>query len=147
MVPTKFHQRVSTNLSIGMDGRERAYVSIFSRIARVAGAAVVLALMVTLVWAFSLSWYLPASGAAAGAAVGWAGLQTGPGGADAALTWAVRGAALGLAVVFLYNSGCTSGSQEPADRETLVWQPSEDPGLGLRVIQRGGERAIVVGEE
>ncbi|PSQ67844.1 MAG: hypothetical protein BRD26_09705 [Bacteroidetes bacterium QH_1_64_81] len=40
---------------------------------RLTGAAIVLSLMGTLVWAFSLSgsWYLPVGGAVAGGAIGW----------------------------------------------------------------------------
>jgi hypothetical protein len=113
-----------------MNGWEDTFAELFAWATRVAGVAVMLALIGTLVWALSLSWYLPAGGAAAGAVMGWATPRSGSGKTDAALTYAVRGAAVGLSIVFLYHSGCTSAPQEPREqepeRETLVQPPSPD---------------------
>lgn len=113
-----------------MNGGEETFAGLFAWATRVAGAAVILALIGTLVWALSLSWYLPAGGAAAGAVIGWATPRSGLGKTDAALTYAVRGAAVGLSIVFVYHSGCTSAPEEPRERaperERLVQPPSPD---------------------
>lgn len=97
---------------------------------RLTGAAIVLSLMGALVWAFSLSgsWYLPVGGAVAGGAIGWKDPPHRSSRADAALTYVLRGAALGLAIVFLYQSGCTAGPQRPKgqERERLVQPPSAE---------------------
>ncbi|MFB6278549.1 MAG: hypothetical protein ABEK75_03515 [Salinibacter sp.] len=109
-----------------MSEREQTFWDILSRATRVAGVATVLALMGTLVWALSLSWYLPAGGAAAGGLIGWGNPPSGSGRADTALTYTVRGAVIGLSMVFVYHSGCTSapeGSQKQ-ERKTLVQPPS-----------------------
>lgn len=119
------HQRTS---HVGMNGWEMTFSDILSRAPRVAAATVMLVLIATLVWALSLSWYLPAGGAAAGGLIGWRNPLSGSGKADTALTYTVRGAVLGLSIVFLYHSGCTSDPQESRDqeskRETLVQPPS-----------------------
>lgn len=113
-----------------MSEREKIFADILSWATRVAGTAVMLVLMGVLVWALSLSssWYLPAGGAVAGGLIGWENPSSGSGKADTALTYTVRGAVLGLCIVFLYHSGCTSDPQEPRDpdpkRETLVQPPS-----------------------
>jgi hypothetical protein len=115
-----------------MSEREETYADILSWATRVAGTAVMLVLVGVLVWALSLSssWYFPAGGAVAGGVIGWENPSSGSGKADTALTYTVRGAVLGLSLVFLYHSGCTSAPQEPRDpdpkRETLVQPPSVD---------------------
>lgn len=110
-----------------MNEREWTFWDLLSRTARVASAAAVLALMGTLVWALSLSWYLPAGGAAAGGLIGWRNPPSGSGRADTALTYTLRGAVIGLSMVFVYHSGCTSvpkDSQEQEERKTFVQPPS-----------------------
>ncbi len=74
--------------------------------------------------------WLPAAGAVIGGAIGWknpasrSDATPGPGRIDAGLTYAVRGAALGLLVLFLYQSVRMSPPQEPdsqePERETLA---------------------------
>lgn len=111
-----------------MNGWEVTFSDILSWASRVVGAAVMLVLVATLVWGLSLSWYLPAGGAAAGGLIGWRNPLSGSGRADTALTYTVRGAVIGLSIVFLYHSGCTSDPQGPQDqeskREKLVQPPS-----------------------
>lgn len=109
-----------------MSEREQTFRDLLSRATRVAGAAAMLALMGALVWALSLSWYLPAGGAAAGGLIGWGNPPSGSGRADTALTYTVRGAVIGLSLVFVYHSGCTSAPQDSQkqERKTLVQPPS-----------------------
>ncbi len=74
--------------------------------------------------------WLPAGGAAIGGLIGWKSPTSGPdvtsgsGRIDAGLTYAVRGAALGLLVLFLYQSVRMSPPKEPdgqePERETLA---------------------------
>jgi len=120
-----------------MSGRKKTYAGALAWAPRVAGVALMLALMGVLVWALSLpgGWLLLSGGAVAGGLIGWRNLgwrtpPPGSGKADAALTYAVRGAVLGLAIAFLYQSGCTSVPQDPRSqdqkRETLVQPPSPD---------------------
>jgi len=114
--------------------------------ARLTGASIVLALMGTLVWALSLSgsWYLPVGGAVVGGAIGWKTPPPRSSQANATLTYVLRGAALGLAVMFLYHSGCTAGPQklEGRERERLV-QPSAGKSPQARLRHRGGTQTRV----
>lgn len=108
------------------------FADVLSWAPRVASAALMLALMAVLVWALSLSggWYLPAGGAVAGGLLGWKSSSFRASKADAALEYTVRGAVLGLAILLLYQSGCTSVPQDPQDQEpkpeTLVQPPSPE---------------------
>ena len=83
-----------------------------------------------LAWVFSPpgGGWLPAGGAVMGGLVGWGNAASTSGGIDTGLTYAVRGAALGLLVVFLYQSVFMSVPKEPEGqepkRETLVQAPS-----------------------
>lgn len=86
-----------------------------------AGAAVMLALIGALAWIFLPpgGWSLPAGGALAGAVIGW---KKGPspkaGRMGSVLNTVVGGAALGLLVVFFYQSQCTPVPKEPGGQET-----------------------------
>jgi hypothetical protein len=137
---------------------------------RVGGAALMLFLIGVLAWVFAPpgGGWLPAGGAAIGGLIGWkspmsgSDVTSGPGRIDAGLTYAVRGAALGLLVLFLYQSVRMSppkapDGQEP-ERETLAparplspsenaWPPESDwgppetdsvgPGSSLKGIRLG----------
>ncbi|MFB6231163.1 MAG: hypothetical protein ABEL04_08405 [Salinibacter sp.] len=115
-----------------MNGWKKTFADALSQATRVAGAALMLALIGVLVWALSLSgwWYLPAGGAVAGGLIGWKNPSFRSGRVDVTLTYVVRGAVLGLAIVVLYQSGCTSVPQDPRGqdpkRETLVEPPSPE---------------------
>jgi hypothetical protein len=115
-----------------MSGSKKTFAGALSWVSRVAGAALMLALMGVLVWALSLpgGWQVLATGAVAGGLIGWRTPPPGSGKVETALTYTVRGAVLGLAIVFLYQSGCTSVPQDPSGqepkRETLVQPPSPE---------------------
>ena len=115
-----------------MSGLKKTFAGALSWAPRVAGAALMLALMGVLVWALSLpgGWHLLAGGAVAGGLIGWRNPPSGSGKVETAVTYTVRGAVPGLAIAFLYQSGCTSVPQDPSGqdqkRETLVQPPSPE---------------------
>ena len=118
---------------------------------RLTGAAIVLSLMGTLVWAFSLSgsWYLPVGGAVAGGAIGWKDPPHRSSRADAALTDVLRGAALGCVSRRGGHpgaAGCaprpvTEVSVEPGGQSFLSPRTTDGPARGdLPALQRQGGR-------
>lgn len=125
-----------------MNEQETMLRSAWSWASRIGGAALMLFLVGVLTWVFAPpgGWWLPAGGAAIGGLIGWknpasrSDATSGPGRIDAGLTYAVRGAALGLLVMFLYQSVRMSPPEEPEGqepkRETLAsaWPQSFSEG-------------------
>ena len=107
--------------TLGMNEQKRTLRALLAWVPRVAGAAVMLALIGALAWIFLPpgGWSLPAGGALAGAVIGW---KKGPspkaGRMGSVLNTVVGGAALGLLVVFFYQSQCTPVPKEPGGQET-----------------------------
>ena len=115
---------------VGMSEQERTLRSALSWAARIGSTALMLFLIGVLAWVFSPpggAW-LPAGGAATGGLVGWRNAATTSGRIDTGLAYAVRGAALGLLAMFLYQSVFMPTPKEPEGRESkrerLVQAPS-----------------------
>jgi hypothetical protein len=111
-----------------MSEQERTLRSALSWAARIGSTALMLFLIGVLAWVFSPpggAW-LPAGGAATGGLVGWRNAATTSGRIDAGLAYAVRGAALGLLAMFLYQSVFMPAPKQPEEskRERLVRAPS-----------------------
>ncbi len=110
-----------------MNEQETTLRRAWSWASRIGGAALMLFLIGVLAWVFAPpgGGWLPAGGAAIGGLIGWksptsgSDVTSGSGRIDAGLTYAVRGAALGLLVLFLYQSVRMSPPKEP-ERETLA---------------------------
>ncbi|MCS4139330.1 hypothetical protein GGQ13_002785 [Salinibacter ruber] len=115
-----------------MNEQETTLRRAWSWASRIGGAALMLFLIGVLAWVFAPpgGGWLPAGGAAIGGLIGWksptsgSDVTSGSGRIDAGLTYAVRGAALGLLVLFLYQSVRMSPPKEPdgqePKRETLA---------------------------
>ncbi len=112
-----------------MSNQETTFRDILSWASWLSGVVVVLSLVGVLAWVFSPpgGWCLPAGGAVAGGVMGWKNPSSRSAPTKAVLTYAVRGAVLGLLAVFVYQSACTPAPKEPGTQEPkqeMLVQPS-----------------------
>lgn len=109
-----------------MSDQEKTFKDILTWASWLGGVVVILSLVGVLAWVFSPpgGWCLPAGGAVAGGLIGWKNPSPRSVITEAVLTYAVRGAVLGLLAVFVYQSACTSAPKEPGtqkpEQEMLV---------------------------